>query len=61
MCVLSAGLPGDDAITEDEFKSLSKYIKSNPPENKYNYSYFFEPGLKQPRIEWLEQHIKLNS
>jgi len=61
MCILAVKLLGEQIITNDEYNCLLKHIKSNPPKNRYDNSYFFEPGQIQPRIEWLEKHIKLNS
>lgn len=46
-------------INKEEYLLLNKYISDNDPgfrslKSLYHWWY---PGLKKPRIEWLEEHI----
>ena len=55
-------------ISEEEFVILKKYIKNNKPFNLFQLKYFFKhksessfywkPDDINPRIKWLNKHIK---
>ena len=45
------------SINLKEAHILNHIINSNPPFNKYDSRYYWEPELKEPRIEWLKEQI----
>lgn len=48
-------------ITNGEAYLLHTYLYNNRPENKNLQEYWWLPSILEPRIEWLKEHIKLNS
>lgn len=46
-----------DKITNLESIRLKDYIKSNKPNFVSSGVYWWDPGLKQPRIDWLNDQI----
>lgn len=42
-----------------EANILKRYINENPPIGFLGKGYYWEYGKLEPRIKWLEEHIKL--
>ena len=45
-------------ITADERIVLGKYLKRNKPDNAIEGPYWYKPGERQPRIEYLDKQIE---
>ena len=54
MCAEVNFLSFDNKITHKEAVKLLIYLKRNKPNNK---TFWFEPELLQPRLDWLNQQI----
>ncbi len=62
--------PGVTSINSKERDILQEYIHDNAPWNKNTWwdkllfndltGYFWQQWYKEPRIKWLDKHIKLN-
>ena len=53
-----------DRITWDEMRKIRKYIKENRPKNFYwliGDDYYWKYSDINPRIKWLQKHIKLTN
>lgn len=48
-------------INIDEYHLLILYLKDNKPHTTRTDGYWFPPFKKEPRIQWLDEHIKLNN
>jgi hypothetical protein len=48
-------------ITLDENYTLLNYMKTNIPVGIYGPMYWWRKGLREPRTQWLKEHIQLNS
>lgn len=60
MCGEVGLLHRKDIITYKEAESLIEYIEDLEPENVYFHTgYYWCPGLKEPRIEWINKRIKI--
>jgi len=47
-------------ITLEELNIARDYIKANRPDDvPTDSTYFYIPGSRKPRLEWLDKHIKL--
>lgn len=44
-------------ITDLEYKIIGNFIKNSKPINKFNNIFWWNPGDKKPRLEWLESNI----
>lgn len=48
-------------ISSTERDLLYEYIESNKPDNEYAknplHLFYWHPGLIEPRLDWLEEHI----
>ena len=69
LCLWALHLQTRIIITWEETQKVLSYIKANRPSKwssraafKYrNSEYFWTIGDIEPRLKWLEKHIKLNS
>ena len=65
LCGLAYHLHFIGKITETEHDIIYQYIDNNKPINFHTVfirdDFYWERGLKEPRIKWLKKHIKLNS
>lgn len=61
LCNILKELEYLNEITIDEYHILLFYLINNKPPIFYNEYYWYEPGLFQPRYDWLNTHIKLTS
>ena len=62
LCALIGDMFCDDIISHHEYSHIYKYITGNRAGNARSYSaYWFNCGEIEPRIEWIKQHIELNS
>jgi len=57
LCYLSESLVFKK-ISVCEYFLLSSYITRSMPHNYKNYQYMAKPGLKTPRLKWLNERIK---
>lgn len=61
LCLLMYDLKDHQFIIESEHTRLLVYLYENRPDPNLSFGdYYWPQGLKEPRIDWLEQHIKLN-
>lgn len=58
LCRLSENLFVTDVITEEEYRTILKYLDENLPTKQKN-GYCWRMGSKLPRKKWLENQIKL--
>ena len=58
LCGLSENLFVTDVITEEEYRTILKYLDENLPTKQKN-GYCWRMGSKLPRKKWLENQIKL--
>ena len=58
LCMLSENLFVTDVITEEEYRTILKYLDENLPTKQKN-GYCWRMGSKLPRKKWLENQIKL--
>lgn len=58
LCRLSKNLFVTDVITEEEYRTIWKYLDENLPTKQKN-GYCWRMGSKAPRKKWLENQIKL--
>ena len=56
LCYISEDLVEQGIISIDEESIVDEYIKNHRPIWKNN-EWGWEPGLKEPRVEWLKLHI----
>lgn len=64
LCAWAFNLFFKDIISLEELYVLKSYIKSNRPFNFNSLvgeAYFWKSGKLEPRIKWLNKHIKKNS
>lgn len=65
MCDMLLDMAFDGLIYFTECQEAREYIISNTPEhmilNNRQNKWAFKPGLKEPRIKWLEEEIKMLS
>jgi hypothetical protein len=64
MCYLFVYLRGDDKISQATYLFIRDYLRDNIPIEciayEVQHSYWWEPGIREPRIKWLtDQIIKL--
>jgi len=50
---------GKGIVTCEECNMLRFYLRSNKPTGIEIGVYWFKIGLKQPRLNWLDEHINL--
>jgi len=50
-----------DLIDESEYKLLYNYIQNHEPEETNDILYWWPVGELQPRIDWINEQIKLLS
>ena len=67
LCLICLKLMLSDSITEAEYNYIHDYIYDNRPSKKsklYGNSdanpYYWDQGDKEPRLRWLNYHIKKN-
>jgi hypothetical protein len=74
LCGWATGLYNNNKITYQERKSLEKYIADNKPSMfssferficfiwviKADSGYYWKPTHIEPRIKWINKHIKKN-
>jgi len=58
LCLVALRLHGENKLNLKETKHIIRYIKNNMPNNKKGYGW--EPGLIEPRLDWLDEHIEFN-
>lgn len=64
LCYWTSSLWVENKITYSELKLLKKYISNNKPFNFRSitgWGYYWKPYKIQPRIDWINKHIKKNS
>ena len=64
LCIVVSELYEELAINESEGWLLQNYINNNKPFNWRTVMYedfFWKPYNDEPRIKWLEKHIKRNT
>ena len=62
LCIWCINLSIYRLINIKESILLKEYIKSNPKKGFTNQQvYWWKRGVIKPRIEWIEEHIKINS
>ena len=59
LCGTVIELSCNEEITILEQEKLDDYIDENPPSDYNNsfYPYYWESGIKAPRLRWLKYHI----
>lgn len=61
LCIWINNIQWHHYITWRESRKLRKYIKENRPKNIYwliRYGYYWKSGDINPRIKWINKHIK---
>jgi len=66
LCNWNAMMYDNKKISHAEYRELRDYIKKNKPITWYNLlgdnanAYYWKPRDINPRIRWIEKHIKKN-
>jgi hypothetical protein len=50
-----------EIISKAEYDELENYINSKIPKHKNAGDFWWKIGSINPRLKWIEKHIKLNS
>ena len=58
LCALAENLYLNDIINGEEYRSLRDLIKSNKPERTYDEEWYWKPGIKKPRVNWIKKQIE---
>lgn len=61
LCYFIALLYKNDIISWKEKALLYDYMEENKPISCSSGSYWFEPGLVEPRVKWLEEQINIEA
>jgi len=58
LCAESCRLRNNSTITQSEYEWLKKLIEKKRPQGKGIGTYYWNVGVKAPRIKWINQRIK---
>jgi len=58
LCLILSDLYAESILTLRETKYIRRYIMNNMPNSKNSYGW--KPGLMEPRLDWLDEHINFN-
>ena len=71
LCKVVNSLRSDEVITQEEEDIITYYMGNNKPVTSFytwenevtneDYKFWYQVGVKPPRIEWLNEHIELNT
>lgn len=60
MCGSITNLEDSRSITAEEVINLRNYLRKNSPTSVMD-AFWWISGDKEPRLKWLDEHIKLNT